>query len=342
MNMKKILAAIMVLVLFSLTMPLAFAESGSDIPFRGLWYDDNGIKVYCTNYGLRYYALHSSTKEPLIQFDFTVENGSEKPIRVGIDADFANGWATKNYGNFTDGGLDSGKKCKGSVKLDLSEAGLKTIEELEEFECVLWVDLNDDSYDDERIRQRIVIRSFLPYDEGNDKKEDVLVVDDTVKAIQPTEWPELVADAEAEPDMKMQGLWYSKDGVKIYCINYGLSEEWYGPAIRFDFAIENKSDKVINAGFNNDYANGWSIGTIGNFCNNEVFVGKRMRGDQQIDLEKAEITDLSQLEEYEFNFWVLMDNDNYPSSMVEIKMKIDEFPMYDESREKLVSTEINQ
>ena len=57
---------------------------------------------------------------------------------------------------------------------------------------------------------------------------------------------------------------------------------------------------------------------------------------------KAEITDLSQLEEYEFNFWVLMDNDNYPSSMVEIKMKIDEFPMYDESREKLVSTAINQ
>ncbi|MBQ6232045.1 MAG: hypothetical protein IJJ80_00890 [Clostridia bacterium] len=339
--MNKFLAIILVLVLFTLTIPFSFAELGCDMPFQGLWYDQNGIRVYCTNYGLRYYALHSPTKVPLLQFDFTVENGSEKPIRIGIDADFANGWATKNYGDFTDGGLDSGKKCKGSVKLDLSEAGMKTIEELEEFECVLWIDLNDDSYDDERIRQRIVMRSFLSYDENNDKKVDVIALDEAVLATPPTDWPELVANGEAESDMKMQGLWFSKDGVKIYCINYGLSQEWYGPAIRFDFAIENKSEKVINAGFNNDYANGWSIGTIGNFCNNEVLIGKRMRGNQQIDLEKAEITDLSQLEEYEFNFWVLMDNDNYLRSRVEFKMKIDEFPIYDAAKEKLVSNAIN-
>ena len=84
MNMKKILAAIMVLVLFSLTMPLAFAESGSDMPFRGLWYDDNGIKVYCTNYGLRYYALHSSTKEPLIQTLTSQMAGQQRTMGISL------------------------------------------------------------------------------------------------------------------------------------------------------------------------------------------------------------------------------------------------------------------
>lgn len=66
-------------------------------------------------------------------------------------------------GNFCDNGLPSGRKIKSTETIYLNECDVHEFADLAEYKFVLWVDLDKDSYSDERLEFERVITVFPEY-----------------------------------------------------------------------------------------------------------------------------------------------------------------------------------
>jgi len=125
-----------------------------------------------------------------------------------------------------------------------------------------------------------------------------------------------------------QEIWYDDNNVKITCVKYGLRMGYSSVELKFDFIIENNSEKSIWAGINSDFANGWAVGTHGNFCDNELQAGKKMKSTQTIYLKNCDINGFEDLAKYEFVFWVDLDEQSYSDDRLEFNREISVFPIY--------------
>jgi len=126
-----------------------------------------------------------------------------------------------------------------------------------------------------------------------------------------------------------QEVWYDENNVKITCVKYGL-KMGYGDVVQlnFDFIVENNSEKSIWAGISEDYANGWAVGTHGNFCDNELAPGKKIKSTETIYIEDCDVYNFEDLAKYEFVLWVDLDEKDSSNSKIELNKEITTFPVY--------------
>ena len=125
-----------------------------------------------------------------------------------------------------------------------------------------------------------------------------------------------------------QEIWYDDNNVKITCTKYGLVMGSRGVQLKFDFIVENKSEKTIWAGINEDAANGWMVGTTGNFCDNGLPAGRKIKSTQTIYLNDCDVYEFADLAEYKYVLWVDLDRDSYSDERLEFERVITVFPEY--------------
>lgn len=125
-------------------------------------------------------------------------------------------------------------------------------------------------------------------------------------------------------------VWYDDNNVKITCVKYGLKMSYSGTVtIVFDFIVENNSDKAIWAGINHDYANGWAVNTSGNFCNNSLAAGKKLKSSQTVYLKDCDIESFDDLSLYEYVLWVDLDEEDWSNGRNEFDRVLTVFPEYE-------------
>ena len=123
-------------------------------------------------------------------------------------------------------------------------------------------------------------------------------------------------------------IWYNDNNVKITCKKYGILMGSRGVQLKFDFIIENQSENTISAGINNDAANGWAVGTSGNFCDNGLLSGRKMKSTETIYLNDCDVYEFTDLAEYKFVLWVDLDRDSYSDEQLKFEKVITVFPEY--------------
>lgn len=103
--------------------------------------DQEGIQIYIDGSP----TLVSSSDELIIPI--VIINNNEKNIHIGISEAAINGWMTS--GSLTNYLASSGKKRKSELKLYVSDIGIESLEDLEDFELCFTV-YDSDTYDFDR------------------------------------------------------------------------------------------------------------------------------------------------------------------------------------------------
>ena len=271
-----------------------------------LWYDENGVKIICKKYGL------NLSTYPSIQFELYVENNTEKSIWAGIKEDYLNGWKIGTTGNFCDNGLAPGMKTQQTQNVYIYDCGIEDITEVKDYEFTLWVDLDSNDYSNNQIEIQKRFDTF-PMIDGTSKPSTFAFSstnETTIKDVEGIAFPL---------------IWYNDKGVKISCEYYGRTED--NSKLKFDFIVENETDKAIWAGLSDDYLNGWKIGTTGNFCKNGLAPHKKIHQTETIDLKDIEIKDETQVKNYQFILWVDLDSEDYGDTRIELEKEIASFPV---------------
>lgn len=125
-------------------------------------------------------------------------------------------------------------------------------------------------------------------------------------------------------------VWFDQGGVKITCIGYGYKEGYSTPYLEFDFIVENNGQTEMWAGFDDDSVNDWAMGTGGNFCDNGLLPGKKLKTKQTVYLTNCEVESIEDIEKYEFDMWVDLNTDSYDDERIIVHKVITEFSVMPE------------
>ena len=274
-----------------------------------VWYDDNGVKIVCTNYGFDL----SNSSYPKLVFEFQVENDAAKTIWAGIDEDYLDGWKIGTGGNICNNGLEPGRKINSKESVYLANKGISQVSVDSVYEFTLWIDLDKDDLHNDRILVTRTLKNIPVFDTGTSPKAfSIPEIDITM--------PDVSAGLEG-PE-----IWYDNNGVTITCLGYAMDADASSPKLYFDLLVENNSSTDIWAGIHEDYLDGWKIGATGNFCDNGLAAGHRIRSIQKVYLEYSGIEDLSNVQTYEFKLWVDLDKDNSSNPRQEFNFTIPQIP----------------
>lgn len=121
--------------------------------------------------------------------------------------------------------------------------------------------------------------------------------------------------------------WYDDGSIKIVCSHYGIEDRGY-LCLKFDFIIENNSEKTIWAGIKQDFINDWAVGTTGNICENGLAPGKKMLYTEKIVFPSKLNLKSEDLARYEYVFWVDADEEDWDNEEFLFNRTLDVFPSY--------------
>ncbi len=104
-----------------------------------LLFDQEGVQVFMTGNN----SIDDYGNSVELNIEVVIINDSEYDIALVDDSTSVNGWEVMFYGV---GGVSAGKKKKAELELEISDASISTLEEVEDIEFVFQI-LDEDSYD---------------------------------------------------------------------------------------------------------------------------------------------------------------------------------------------------
>ena len=106
------------------------------------------------------------------------------------------------------------------------------------------------------------------------------------------------------------------DGVQVALTGAVLKADY---SLRLEVVVSNNSDKSISIGADKGYLNGWDTGCL--FSVSRLEPKKKIRDAINIGLEKAGISDITEIEDASFSFF-LFDPETYSTTWESPEMQI--------------------